>query len=306
MQGVRRMAELRIGIAGWAYDGWRGNFYPDRLPRRKELEYASRRVRTIEINGTFYSLQRPSTYRRWYEATPPGFLFSVKGSRFITHMKKLKDIEAPLANFFASGVLRLAEKLGPILWQLPGQLPFQPNRVGQFLERLPRDTGEAAALARRHDRRLTGRCWTRAEADLRIRHAFEVRHPSYLDPEFVELLRRHGAALVFSDTAGRWPYAEEVTADFVYIRLHGAEHLYASRYTDDQLDWWAERIRAWSQGRQPKDAKRITGRAPPTRRRRDVFAYFDNDAWGHAPFDAIRLAERLGASAPTQPVRPAA
>ncbi|MFW6079383.1 MAG: DUF72 domain-containing protein, partial [Gemmatimonadota bacterium] len=238
------MAEVRVGISGWSYDGWRGRFYPRDVPKRRWLEYASRRLRTVEINGSFYSLQRPESYRRWYEATPPGFVFAVKGSRFITHMKKLNDVATPLANFFASGVLRLAEKLGPILWQLPPNLGFDAGRTERFLELLPRTAPDAARLAREHDHRLEGRAWTRAEHTQPLRHAFEARHPSWLAPEFMELLRAHGAALVFADSAGQWPYAEETTSDFVYLRLHGAETLYASEYTDAQLDWWARRIRA--------------------------------------------------------------
>ncbi|HEX7119845.1 MAG TPA: DUF72 domain-containing protein [Longimicrobiales bacterium] len=288
------MTDLRIGISGWSYAGWRGVFYPRDLVRRRELEYASRKVNSIEINGSFYSLQRPTSYRRWYEETPPRFLFAVKGSRFITHMKKLKDVDTALANFFASGVLRLGEKLGPILWQLPPNFGFDEQRVARFLERLPRTTTEAAALARHHDAHLTGRSWTRADGERRIRYAFEVRNPSFLVPDFARLLRHHRAAFVFADTAGNWPYAEEVTADFVYIRLHGAEQLYASGYSDAQLDWWADRIRAWRAGREPASARRITDAAPPGRKGRDVYVYFDNDARVHAPFDAIRLAERLG------------
>jgi len=293
MQTMRRMRQTRVGVSGWSYKGWRGRFYPEGLPQRKELEYASRKLDSIEINGSFYSLQRPTSYRRWFEETPPRFVFAVKGSRFITHMKKLRDVEQPLANFFASGVLRLGRKLGPILWQLPPRFAFDEDRLAAFLDLLPKTTTAAAALARRHDERLEGRSWTRAEAELPIRHAFEVRHPSFLDPAFVRLLRRHGAALVFADTAGLFPYAEEVTADFVYARLHGAEHLYASGYTDAQLDWWADRLRAWRAGREPDDARRITDLAPPARHGRDLYVYFDNDAWGHAPFDAMRLAERL-------------
>ena len=292
--------DLRIGISGWAYGSWHNGFYPPGLARRRELEHASRRLNSIEINGTFYALQRPSSFRRWYDATPPGFLFAVKGSRFITHMKKLRDIETPLANFFASGVLLLGDKLGPILWQLPPALAFDRDRIARFLELLPRTTTAAARLARHHDRRLEGRAWTRTDRDRPIRHAFEVRHSSFLCAEFAELLRRHGAALVFADTAGLHPYTEQITADFVYIRMHGAEAIYASRYTDAQLDWWAARIRAWKAGREPRDARRIPGAPPPPRGRRHVYVYFDNDAHGHAPFDALRLAERLGITGPVR------
>lgn len=288
------MAETRVGISGWTYPGWRGIFYPEGLAHRRELEYASRRMNSVEINGSFYSLQTPSSYAKWRDETPPRFVFAVKGGRFITHMKKLNDVEEPLANFFASGVLRLGPKLGPILWQFPQQLGFLEERFERFLELLPRTTEEAAELAKRHGPKLEGRAWTRADAALPLRHAFELRHPAFFGPEFVRLLRRHNAALVFADTAQRWPYAEDLTADFVYVRLHGAEHLYASGYTDAQLDWWAERIRAWRAGAEPPDALRASGEPPPAAAERDVYVYFDNDAKVRAPFDALRLAERLG------------
>jgi uncharacterized protein YecE (DUF72 family) len=249
---------------------------------------------SVEINGSFYSLQTPTSYRKWHDETPPGFVFAVKGGRFITHMKKLRDVEEPLANFFASGVLRLGEKLGPILWQFPRQFGFYEERFEGFLELLPKTTEAAAELAKRHGRGLEGRAWTRAEAALPLRHAFELRHPAFFGPEFVRLPRRHNAALVFADTAQRWPYAEDLTADFAYVRLHGAEQLYASGYTDAQLDWWAERIRAWRAGSEPADAARASGEPPPAAAERDVYVYFDNDAKVQAPFDALRLAERLG------------
>lgn len=289
------MKELRIGVSGWSYGGWRGAFYPPALPRKKELEYISRELDSIEINGSFYSLQRPSSYLRWYEETPQDFRFALKGSRFITHMKKLKGVERPLANFFASGVLALGEKLGPILWQLPPNLRFDEERLAHFLSLLPPDTPAAARLARRHDERLSGRSFLSVKSEQPLRYAFEVRHESYLVPAFAHLLRRHKAALVFADTAGLFPYAEEVTADFVYLRLHGAEQLYASGYSDDELAWWAARIRRWRAGREPADARHITRDVPPGRSGRAVFVYFDNDAAAHAPHDARRLAGMLGA-----------
>ena len=263
------------------------------LAHRRELEYASRKVNSIEINGSFYSLQRPSSYAKWHDETPPGFVFAVKGSRFITHMLKLRNAEAALANFFASGLLCLGEKLGPILWQFPERMPADLDRFARFLEALPTTSAAAAEIARGHDVRLDGRAWTEPVADTRIRHAFEIRHPGFLGPDFVALLREHGAALVFADTAGRWPYAEDLTADFVYIRLHGAEHLYASGYTDEQLDWWAARIRDWRRGCEPADRACVSPTAAPRSPTRDVYVYFDNDAKVHAPFDAIRLRERL-------------
>jgi len=287
------MPDTRVGISGWTYPPWRGVFYPEGLVQRQELEYVSRRMNSVEINGSFYSLQKPDSYRKWYDETPPRFLFSVKGGRFITHMKKLREVEEPLANFFASGVLRLAEKLGPILWQFPEQFGFYEDRFAAFLEMLPRTTEEAAELVKRHGPKLEGRAWTHADHPQPLRYAFEVRNRGCFTPEFVQLLRRHNAALVFADTAQRWPYAEDITADFVYLRLHGSQHLYASGYNDDELDWWAERIRAWRAGGEPPDAQRITRDPPPGQEGRDVYVYFDNDAKVHAPFDAMRLAERV-------------
>src|SRR5688500_1449800 len=189
------MHHLRIGISGWTYAGWRGVFYPSGLAQKRELEYASRQFNSIEINGTFYSLQRPSSFALWYDQTPGRFQFAIKGSRFITHMKKLKDVETPLANFFASGLLCLKEKLGPLLWQLPPVLAFDPDRIENFFKLLPHTTRDAAKLAKRHDQRLEGRSWTKADADRPVRHTMEVRHESFRDERFVRLLRKYRVAL---------------------------------------------------------------------------------------------------------------
>jgi len=284
--------DLHIGISGWTYAGWRGVFYPKGLAHRCELEFASRQLNSIEINGSFYSLQLPSSYQRWYDETPPGFVFSVKGGRFITHMKKLRDVEAPLANFFASGVLCLREKLGPILWQFPPNFGWNEKRFTEFFELLPSDTRAAAKLAKKHDAKVKGRVSTKTDATRPIRHAVEIRHPTFMVPEFFALLRRHNVAFVVADTAGKWPYAEDITADFVYCRLHGAEQLYVSGYSDAELDWWANRIEHWRKGKQPGDAKLGSDRkAAPGKR--DVYLYFDNDAKVHAPFNARTLTGKL-------------
>ena len=288
------MSEIRIGISGWRYRPWRGTFYPPGWPHARELEYAARHVSSVELNGSFYSLQRPESYQAWYDAVPADFTFAVKGGRFITHMKRLANVETPLANFFASGVLRLREKLGPILWQLPPSMAFDEARLDAFLALLPRDTGAAAARARRHDRRVAGRAWTRPGPRRPVRHALEVRHESFRDPRFVALLRRHGVALVVADTAGRWPLMEDVTADFVYVRLHGESELYVSGYTETSLAAWAARVRAWAAGRAPREARLTAPPAVGRRAGRDVFVYFDNDAKVHAPFDATALAAQLG------------
>ncbi len=284
---------LRIGISGWRYRPWRGVFYPKTLPQTRELEFASRAHNTIEINGSFYSLQRPSSYQQWYTETPPGFVFSLKGPRFITHMKKLRDVETPLANFFGSGVLALREKLGPVLWQFPPNFGWNEERFRNFFELLPKDTAAAAAIAKAHDTKLKYSALTKTDVTRPLRHAVEIRHTSFLVPGFFTLLRRHNVAFVFADTAGKWPYAEELTSDFVYIRLHGAEQLYVSGYSTDELEWWRSRIKSWRRGTQPDDA-RVIGAAKQKASRRDVYAYFDNDAKVHAPFDAKKLASLLG------------
>jgi uncharacterized protein YecE (DUF72 family) len=290
---MSRAGTVRVGISGWTYAPWRGNFYPPGLLHADELSYASRQVETIEINGTFYGLQRPDAFARWYDETPEGFVFAVKGPRYITHIRRLREIDTPLANFFASGVLRLEEKLGPILWQFPPSFRFDAERLDHFLALLPKDTEAAAALAERRSEWLAERTWTKTERRRDLRHAIEIRHQSFLDPAFVALLRRHRVALVFADSVA-WPYAEDVTADFVYLRLHGSEELYASGYTDEALDHWAARIKLWAQGLEPNDARLIAAEAEPTRQgARDVFAYFDNDAKVRAPVDARSLRARL-------------
>jgi uncharacterized protein YecE (DUF72 family) len=269
-------------------------FYPRGMPHRRELEYASRALPTIEINGTHYSLQRPECFAAWYRDTPEDFVFAVKGSRFITHMKRLKDIERPLANFFAQGLLKLGAKIGPLLWQFPPSFRYEPERLEAFFELLPRDTAAALALARKRDARVKGRSALAIDANRPLRHAIEIRHESFVDPSFVKLLRRHKIALVVADTAGKWPFCEDVTADFMYLRLHGDIEIYKSGYSEAALDLWAERIRAWSRGTELPSAKKIAALAPPRRRSRDVYCYFDNDMKVKAPFDALRLIEKLG------------
>ena len=292
----------RIGISGWTYAPWRGVFYPKDLPHKRELEYASRKLNSIEINGTFYSLQRPSSFKAWYSATPRDFVFAVKGGRFITHMKKLKDVVVAVANFFASGVLALNEKLGPILWQFPPGFAFNEERFADFFQLLPKDTRAAAALARKHDARLKGRSLIKIDANRRMRHAVEVRHESFKSERFVKLCRRHRIAIVVADTAGKWPVIEDVTADFMYIRLHGDEELYVSGYTDAALDRWARRIDAWRRGDGPMDAKRVGGLSKRSKPR-DLFVYFDNDAKVKAPGDALNLARRLTSTSSVESLR---
>jgi uncharacterized protein YecE (DUF72 family) len=273
------MPRIRIGVSGWRYTPWRGVFYPRDLPQRLELRYASHIFSSLEINGSFYSLQRPEYYRQWHDETPADFVFALKGSRFITHMKKLRDIEAPLANYFASGVFNLREKLGPILWQFPPNFGYRRERMARFFELLPADTSAALRLARKRDARLKGRARLAIDEQRPLRHAVEIRHESFLDASFLELLREHNIALVVAETGKRWPMPLDVTADFVYMRLHGDKELYKSGYSSKALDRWAERIRGWS-------------------RSRDVYCYFDNtDVKLRAPVDAQTLMRKLGLGA---------
>lgn len=282
---------IRIGISGWRYPPWRGEFYPRGLPQRDELAFASRALDTIEINGSHYALQTPESYEAWHDATPAEFVFSVKASRYITHMLKLRDVEQPLANFFASGMLRLREKLGPFLWQFPPGFGYDQARFEAFFGLLPRDTGALLALARRRDARMHGRSALAIDTVRPVRHAVEIRHASFAVPAFADLLRRHGIALVVADTAGKWPCLEDVTADFLYLRLHGDAELYASGYTDEAIARWARRIGDWSTGREPADAHRVGPAAAP--KPRDVYCYFDNDLKVRAPFDARALRKAL-------------
>ncbi len=276
------MANISVGISGWTYTGWRGSFYPAGLPRHRELQYATSRLTSIEVNGSFYSLQRPASYASWRQQTPERTVFAVKGGRYITHMKRLVDVETPLANFFASGPLALGPKLGPLLWQLPPTLAFDPDRLARFLDILPRTSFQAAQLAAGHDEKVPeDRALTVAEVDLPLRHALEVRHESFRCDAAVRLLRHHDVALVVADTAGRWPQVEEVTSDFVYVRLHGADELYVSGYTDAALDSWATKVLAWQSAGL------------------DVYVYFDNDVKVRAPYDAMALMRRCGSRSPT-------
>lgn len=284
---------VRVGISGWIYPEWRGEFYPKGLVQRRELEFASRALPTLELNGSFYSLQRPESYRKWHDETPPDFVFSVKAPKFITHIKRLRDIDAPLANFFASGIANFGAKLGPILWQLPPTMRFDPEVLDAFLTLLPHDTAAAAACAKRHDARVDGRSQTDFGGRRPLRHALEVRHASFADPLLIRLLRRHRVALVVADTAGKWPEFADVTADFVYVRLHGASALYKSGYTTAQLKTWASLIEHWRDGTEPPQAKRIDPKAKLPRMARDVYCYFDNTMKMFAPGNARRLLDLL-------------
>jgi uncharacterized protein YecE (DUF72 family) len=276
--GTTRVGTIRVGTSGWVYPPWRSVFYPPGLAHRNELAYLAEQMTSIEINGSFYALQRPSSYQHWAAQTAPEFVFAVKAPRFITHLKRLREVETPVANFLASGVLALGARLGPLLWQLPPTLQFTADTVEvieRFLTNLPHTTAAAAAQSAGHDERVAGRAWTSTDTDRPLRHAMEVRHPSFACPEFVELAHRAGVAIVVADTAGKFPFLTELTTDFVYVRLHGDVELYTSGYTEEALQRWAANAREWAAGG------------------RDVFVYFDNDVKVRAPFDARRLIELL-------------
>ena len=289
---MAKHGDVRIGISGWRYAGWRGRFYPEKLTQKKELSYAASIFNSIEINGTHYSLQRPDSFARWAAETPEDFVFAVKAPRFITHMLKLRRIETPLANFMANGMLELGPKLGPILWQFPERQKFEPERFEPFFEMLPRDTDEARKIARKHDQRVAGRTSFKRFRNQALRHALEIRSDTFAAPEFIRLLRKHRIALVVADTVD-WPLLMDVAADFMYVRLHGSIELYHSGYDADALDTWARRVAAWAHGGEPKDAIRVIAKPGPKRAKRDVFVYFDNDAKVRAPFDAQGLRERV-------------
>jgi uncharacterized protein YecE (DUF72 family) len=266
-----------IGTSGWLYPHWRERFYPAGLPAKRWLAWLAERFSSVEINGTFYRLQRSECFARWRQEVGDGFSFAVKASRYVTHMLKLKGGRAPLANFFAQGVLQLGAQLGPVLWQLPPMLGFSAERAGSFFAALPRDLAEAEKLARRHDARLPGRATLTAPdgRHQRIRHALEVRHPGWLSDEALQLMSRHQIALVTADTAQKFPLSFARTADFAYVRLHGSTRLYGSRYDDGELDQWAARVAGW------------------LREGADVYVYFDNDYQAYAPGDALRLIDRV-------------
>ncbi|MGB6192772.1 MAG: DUF72 domain-containing protein [Terracidiphilus sp.] len=286
--------DIRIGISGWRYEPWRGVFYPEKLVQRRELEYASSKFNSIELNGSFYSLQKPKNFQQWFAETPERFVFSVKAPQFITHIRRLKDAEAPLANFLASGLLCLKEKLGPILWQFPPSLKFDAVLLDHFFSLLPHTQREAGELGKDHDKWMDGRVWLEVEKNRPLRHAVEIRHKSFACEEYIALLRKYRIGMVVADTP-MWPRLMDTTADFVYCRLHGSEKLYASGYTDEALDEWAERIQRWAQGKEVVDGDKASAGDASAMDARDVYIYFDNDLKVKSPEDAMALQRRIDA-----------
>lgn len=270
------MAKTWVGISGWTYEGWQGTFYPDDLPKKKELEYASRQLTSLEVNGTFYSLQKPHSFQAWYDQTPENFPLALKGPQYLTHIRRLKEIDEPLANFFASGLLCLKEKLGPILWQFPPNVMLKDDRFEKFLELLPHDGKSAAKLAKKHGEKVEGREFTTVKENFPVRHAFEFRHPSFLNRDFLSLMREHNVAFVVAHEGGeKAPYLEEPTADFMYVRLHGEGKKFAKGYPESQIATWEKKVKRWNK----------TGL--------DVFLYFSNEAKVYSPAGAMKLIKLL-------------
>jgi uncharacterized protein YecE (DUF72 family) len=260
---------IRVGIGGWTYEPWRGTFYPKGLIHKHELQYASQRLTSIEINGTYYGAQKAESFVRWYDETPGGFVFSVKGSRFTTNRRALAEAAPSIERFFATGVMQLKEKLGPINWQFLPTKKFEPADFETFLKLLPAS--------------IDGR---------RIRHVVEVRHESFRVPEFVALVREYGVAVVITDSLA-FPRISDITAPFVYARLGRCSKTIKTGYSSDVLDKWAIRARIWSYGSSPDDLERISDLEEHPPKRRDVFIYMVNGFKPKAPAAATALIERL-------------
>jgi uncharacterized protein YecE (DUF72 family) len=257
-----------VGIGGWTFEPWRGVFYPKGLPHAKELSYAATHLTSIEINGTFYRMQSPATFRKWASEVPDGFLFAVKGPRFVVQRGTLAEAGDSIDRFFDSGVLELGDRLGPVLWQFAPTKKFNPDDFAGFLQHLPQA--------------IDGR---------RIRHVVEVRHASFRTPEFIALLRQFSIPVVFSEHE-TYPAVADVTGDFVYARLQKGEDSIATGYPPDALDAWATCTHAWAQGGEP-DLPRVDGGDRPARKARDVFVYFIHEGKVRAPAAAMALIERL-------------
>jgi uncharacterized protein YecE (DUF72 family) len=266
------MGMIRVGVGGWVFAPWRGTFYPNNLPQARELEYASRQLTSIEINGTFYGSQKPASFRRWREETPDDFVFSLKGPRFATHRRELAEAGPSIERFFASGVLELGEKLGPVLWQFPGTKRFEAEDFRAFLKLLP--TGIAGQT---------------------MRHVVEVSHESFAAPAFIELLREHGVALAHVDSADR-PQMFDVTADFIYARLRRSSEDEPTGYSKRALKTWAERTHRWAAGGEPNDLTRVHSRPASAAKSRDCFVYFISGAKVRAPKAAQALIAQLAGS----------
>jgi uncharacterized protein YecE (DUF72 family) len=262
-------SHIYAGIGGWTFEPWRGSFYPKGLAHAKELAYASQHLTSIEVNGTFYRTQTPATFRKWASEVPDGFVFAIKGSRYVTNRRVLKEAGESIERFLDSGVTELGDKLGPLLWQFAPFKKFDEADFGGFLELLP-ETFDGRAL----------------------RHVVEVRHDSFKSPEFIALLRKFKTAVVYTDHA-TYPNIADVTTDFVYARLQRGEDTIPTAYPPKEINAWAKRLGAWAQGKEPADLPRVDGKHKPKVAPRDVFAYVIHEGKVRAPAAAMALIERV-------------
>lgn len=265
---LAKQGAIRVGVGGWTFEPWRQTFYPKGLPQKRELEYASRQLTAIEINGTYYSTQKPASFAKWHDETPEGFVFSVKASRFATNRKVLADAGDSIERFVGSGLAELKDKLGPLLWQFMPTKKFDAKDFGKFLDLLPRE--------------LAGRP---------LRHVLDVRHETFLTEAFLDLARKHNAAAVFTDSDD-YPSFADPTADFVYARLMRTQSKLKTGYAPKSLDDWATRAMAWAGGKEPADLPRVAKAGKPAKRR-DVFVFMISGAKERAPAAARGLIERL-------------
>lgn len=263
-------SRIRVGIGGWNFAPWRSNFYPAGLVQRRELEYASRHLRAIEINGTYYGAQKPTTYAKWAAETPEGFVFSLKAPRYVTEGKRLADTARGIDGFVFGGLAEFGDRLGPVLWQLPPSRPFDADDLAAFLDLLPRE--------------LDGQP---------LRHVLEVRHPSFLDEAYVALARRHRIPTVFTDSP-QYPSLADLTGDFAYARLMRSQSHLDTGYPADELDAWATRARQWAEGGDPAELPHVTPERP-TEGPREVFVYFISSAKERNPAAAMALQQRVDA-----------
>ncbi len=260
---------IRIGVGGWTFEPWRGVFYPPGLAQARELDYASRHLTSIEINGTYYGSQSPQTFRKWRDATPEGFVFSVKGSRFVTNRKVLAEAGESIRRFVDQGILELEDRLGPLLWQLAPTKKFDRDDLAAFLDLLPPEAG--------------GRT---------LRHVVEARHDSFCTPQFIDLLRERNIGVVYAEHA-TYPQIADVTADFVYARLQKGSDDIEAAYPEAALDAWAGRFKTWASGGWPDDLPPVDDAHAPAKTPRDVFAYVIHEGKVRAPAAAMALIDRV-------------
>ncbi len=265
-----KSGRILIGIGGWTFEPWRGGvFYPEKLAQAKELSYAASKLTSIEINGTYYSSQKPETFRKWASEVPDGFVFSVKASRFSTNRRVLAEAGDSIKRFYDQGLMELGDRLGPVLWQFAPTKKFDEADFGKFLELLPRERDGRA-----------------------LRHVVEVRHDSFCTPAFVALLRQFNVAVVFAEHA-RYPAIADVTSDFVYARLQKGDDEIKTCYPPKALDAWAERLKTWAAGGEPKDLRKVDDKESAKKIPRDVFAYVIHEGKVRAPAGAMELIARV-------------